>query len=161
MQRKNNLLKSSKNGIAMIMAISTIVIISTIMALSLMMSAKTTKSITDLYLYEQAQLYAKSATEYALLKIAQSSPCTYLDENFPVDENLSKNIFDINISVSYIYYKGNGEDPEHGICSANLDRLYMTVTTPEQNGSALIDVHVSSSVNGDKIVYFRRTLQKL
>jgi len=156
MQRKNNLLKSSKNGIAMMMAIATIVIISTIMALSLMMSAKTTKSINDLYLYEQSQLYAKSATEYALLKIAQSTPCSYLDESFTQD-----GIYDINISVSYIYYKGGSEDPENDICSVNPDRLYTTVSTPEQNGSVLIDVHVSSDVSGNKIVYFRRTLQKL
>jgi len=143
----------------MIMAISTIVIISTIMALSLMMSAKTTKSINDLYLYEQVQLYAKSATEYALLKIAQNPPCSNLDENFTQDS-----IYDINISISYIYYARGGEDPQNGICASNGGTLYTTVSTPEQNGSALIDVHVGvtdSSVSPDKIVYFRRTLQKL
>jgi hypothetical protein len=158
MQRKNNLLKSSKNGIAMIMAISTIVIISTIMALSLMMSTKTTKSFNDLYLYEQSQLLAKSATEYALLKIAQNPPCSNLDENFIQDS-----IYDINISILYIYYKDFNENPQD-ICDTNGGVLYTTVSTPEQNGSALIDVHVGvtdSTVSGDNIVYFRRTLQKL
>jgi len=158
MQRKNNFLKSSKNGIAMIMAISTIVIISTIMALSLAMSSKTSKSINDLYLYEQSLLYAKSATEYTLLKIAQNPPCSNLDENFTQD-----NIYDINISISYIYYKNASEDPQT-ICDTNGGILYTTVSTPEQNGTALIDVKVSvtdSSVASEKIVYFRRTLQKL
>jgi hypothetical protein len=158
MQRKNNLLKSSKNAMAMIMAIATIVILSSIMALSLMMSAKTSKSVDDLYLYEQSQLYTKSATEYALLQIAKNPPCSNLDTNFIQDS-----IYDINISILYIYYKDASQDPQD-ICDKNGGKLYTTVSTPEQNGSALIDVRVGvtdSTISSEKIVYFRRTLQKL
>ncbi len=154
MQRKNNILnshKSSKNGIAMIMAIMVIVILGTIMALSVSMTAVTTKSTNDLYLYEQTILLSKSATEYALLKIAKennsSAPCSYTGSNFKYDV-----IYDINISVKYIYTVG--------VCSSQ----YATVSTPEQNGSVLIDVSVSvndGNVVGEPIRYFRRTLQKL
>ncbi len=149
MQRKNNLLKTSRSGIAMIMAIIAIVIISTLMALALAMTSQTTKRTTDLYLYEQANLLAKSATEYALLKIAEDGACSHSNDlNFVQDS-----IYDINISIQYIYTAGTP-------CAA----MYTTVTTPEQNGSILIDVAVSvndQTVSTEPIRYFKRTLQKL
>ncbi len=149
MQRKNHILRTSRNGIAMIMAIIAIVIISTLMALALSMTAQTTKRTTDLYLYEQASLLAKSATEYALLRIAQDGACSHTNDlNFVQDS-----IYDINISIQYIY---TATTP----CSA----MYTTVQTPEQNGSILIDVTVSvndSTVSTEPIRYFKRTLQKL
>jgi len=139
-------------------AIITLVTLATIMAFSLTMSSKNTAVTNDLYLYEQSQLYAKSATEYALLKIAQNPPCSNLDTNFTQD-----GIYDINISISYIYYKDATQDPQD-LCNVNGGKLYTTVSTPEQNGSALIDVYVGvtdSTISANKIVYFRRTLQKL
>jgi hypothetical protein len=153
MQRKNNFLTKSshKNGIAMIMAITVIVIIGTLLALSLSFSSKTLKNTTDIYLYEQAQLLSKSATEYALLKIAQDGPCTHTDDlNFIQDD-----IFDINISLHYIYTSPS---------PCTTAQTYTTVTTPEQNGSVLMDVWVSvtdENVAPDEMHYFRRTLQKL
>ncbi len=151
MQRKNHILKTSRSGIAMIMAIIAIVIISTLMALALSLTAQTTKRTTDLYLYEQASLLAKSATEYALLKIAEDGACSHTNDlNFKQDK-----IYDINISLKYIYTSPNP-------CTAT--QIYTTVETPEQNGSILIDVAVSvndSTVATEPIRYFKRTLQKL
>ena len=137
---------------AMIMAIIAIVIIGTIMALALALNSQTTKQTTDLYLYEQAVLLSKSATEYALLRIAQNDPCTNIDGNFTQD-----GIYDINISAQYIYDSNTS-------CIANGGTLYTTVTTPEQNGSVLLDVTVSvtdKNVTTEDIRYFRRTIQKL
>jgi len=155
MQRKNSILKhthSSRSGMALIMAIAVIVIISTILALSLSLTATTSKKTTDLYLYEQTVLLSKSATEYALLKISQSNPCTYTGGSFVKDT-----IYNVNIAVSYVY-----DDPT--ICSAVSGPSYTTVTTPEQSGSALINVTISvtdSSIASEPLSYFRRTLQKL
>ena len=133
---------------AMIMAIAVIVIISTIMALSLSMTAQTSKRTTDLYLYEQAVLLSKSATEYALLQIAQNGPCNPTNLNFTHDT-----IYDIDISIQYIYTAG--------VCASQ----YATVFTPEQSGSVLLDVTVtvpkSKQVSTEPIRYFRRTIQKL
>jgi len=154
MQRKNNFLKSSRHGIAMIMAIAVIVIIATIMALALALTSETTKRTADIYLYEQAVLLSKSATEYTLLRIAQDGPCTHATSNllnFQQDT-----IYDINISVRYIY--DNLSNP----CTAA--QTYTTVETDEQNGSVLIDVAVSvndTSVSTEPIRYFKRTIQKL
>jgi len=160
MQRKNNFLKiaqrkSSRRGIAMMMAIAVIVIVATIMSLSLTMTAITSKKTTDLYLYEESMLLAKSATEYTLLEIAQHPPCSDLGNdilNFTQNE-----IYDINISVQYIY-------DSNASCEDNGGTLYTTVQTDEQNGSALIDVTVSvtnKNISNEPIRFFRRTLQKL
>jgi type II secretory pathway pseudopilin PulG len=158
MQRKNyflNSFKSYKNGMAMIMALVVIVVLGTIMALSLSMTALTTKRTTDLYLYEQSILLAKSATEYQLLQIAQNLPCTDLDVTFPHDT-----IYTIDIKTLYVYENLTSTDP----CDDTNGTSYTNVITPEQNGSALIDVSVSvldGNVSSEPIRYFRRTLQKL
>jgi len=138
---------------AMIMAIAVIVIMATIMALSLAMTAQTTKSTTDLYLYEQSVLLSKSATEYALLLIAQNPPCTNLNQSFTQDI-----IYTVDISMQYIY---DSNVP----CATNGGTLYTPVSTPEQNGSVLMDVTVTVPITAnagtEPIRYFRRTIQKL
>ena len=156
MQRKNYTLRKTayRSGIAMIMAISVIVILATIMALSISLSTKTTKQTIDLYVYEQSILLSKSAAEYALLQIARNQPCSYNGETFIQD-----NFYNINIQVRYIY------TPDTiGICAANGGTLYTIVNTPEQNGSALLDISVDvndTTVVPEPIRYFRRTIQKL
>jgi len=152
MQRKNNILISARSGIAMIMAISVIVIVATIMALSLALTSQTSKKSSDLYLYEQSVLLSKSATEYALLQIAQSNPCTYAGETFTQDT-----FYIIDIDVGYIYNNAAV------VCSAS-GLNYATVITPEQNGSVIMDITVSvtdPTVVSEPIRYFRRTIQKL
>lgn len=157
MQRKNNILntsyikhtkRSSRSGIAMIMAIAVIVILATIMALSLALTSQTTKRSTDLYLYEQAVLLSKSATEYALLQISQTSGCLASIPSFTQDD-----IYDINISIYYIGTAASG-------CTDYIDNLY----TPEQNGSVLMDVTVSvndPTIASEPIRFFKRTIEKL
>jgi len=153
MQRKNNILISPRSGMAMIMAIIVIVIMATIMALSMALTAKTSKRTIDMYLYEQSILLSKSATEYALLRIAQDGPCTHQNDlNFIQDD-----IYDINITNRYVY---TTIPPG---CPASPTTILLT--TPEQNGSVIMDVTVSvnldKNVTTEPIRYFRRTIQKL
>ncbi|QFR42692.1 hypothetical protein [Sulfurimonas xiamenensis] len=157
MQRKNYFLKPNphkkRSGFAMIMAIAVIIIIATIMALSLALTTETSKRTVDLYLYEQTALHAKSATELALLDIAQAAPCTITARNYTFDDGL----YDVNITLKYIY---TNPSP---CASATND--YISVVTPEQNGSVLMDVTVSpradQNLSTEPIRYFRRTIQKL
>ena len=152
MQRKNNFLKHSKNGIAMIMAMAVIVIVATLLALSVSLSSQTSKKNIDIYLYEHSALLAHSATEYALLRISQNPPCTNLDETFT-----QNTLYHITIQLRYIY---DSNTP----CITNGGNLYTTVATPEQNGSVLIDITVDvndTKVASEPIRYFKRTLQKL
>jgi len=152
MQRKNNILNSSRKGMAMIMAISVIVIMATIMALSLALTTKTTKKTMDLYLYEQSILLSKSATEYVLLRIAQNGPCTHINDLSFLQDDL----YNIDITTRYAYTA-----PLPAACPANT----ITVQTPEQNGSVIIDIAVSvtedKNATSEPIRYFRRTIQKL
>ncbi|NPA59451.1 MAG: hypothetical protein GXO30_03130 [Epsilonproteobacteria bacterium] len=156
MQRKNNFLRAStrgkKSGFAMIMAIAVVVIIATIMAFSISMTTKAGKRTADIYLYEQAVLYSKSAAELALLDIANSNPCTQLNKIYTFD-----NMFDANVTMKYVY---TAPSP---CASANDD--YFNIMTPEQNGSVLMDIVVSvkedQNLSLEPIRYFRRSIQKL
>ena len=165
MQRKNNILRKSKHsyrsGMAMIMAIAVIVIMAGIMAISLSMTATTTKKTKDLYLYEQSILLSKSATEFALLQIAQNQPCSDLNVTFPQDT-----IYIIDIDMQYIYHDDPNTGPNEAqvLCNANGGTLYTSVQTPEQNGSVVMDITVSvtdPTITAEPIRYFRRTIQKL
>ena len=152
MQRKNSILRNHKSGFAMIMAITVIVVIATIMALSLSMTTQTTKRSTDLYLYEQAILLSKSATEYALLEISQANGCLASIAQFTQD-----GIYDIDISIKYIGTAPAGVDPSSVVCTDYIDNL----ATPESDGSVLLDVTVSTNASTEPIRYFKRTIQKL
>lgn len=148
MQRKNSILNrypcSKRGAFAMIMAIFVIIIISTIMALSISLTTQTSKRTTDIYLYEQAELVAKSATERALLEIANNG----CQNTFTTDTGM----FDVSVTMQYIYTGAVGG------CTS-----YFNITTPEQNGSVLMDVVVSTKANitTEPIRYFRRSIQKL
>ena len=149
MQRKNSLLKNSKNGISMIMAIAVIVIIATIMALALSLTSQTTKRTVDIYLYEQSALYAKSAAELALDKIAEDG-CQN-DYNITFD-----GIYDVNITMRYVY-TGATQNTAGDSC----DEYISYIQTDEQNGSVLMDISVTANAGTEPIRYFRRTIQKL
>jgi len=137
----------------MIMAIAAIVIMATIMALSLALSTQTTKRTTDVYLYEQSVLIAKSSAEYALLRISldntPTDPCHVTALNFQQD------IYDVNISIKYSYVNPPASCNNH---------TFATVATKEQNGSILLDVAVSvndGNISTEPIRYFNRSIQKL
>ena len=136
------------------MAIAVIVIIATIMALSLSLTSLTTTRTTNIYLYEQAELYAKAAAERALLSIARennsTNPCNYKGANYTLDD-----IYDVNVTARYVYTS---------FPSSCNDANYTTVQTKEQNGSVLLNVAVSvtdTNIITEPIRYFRRTIQKL
>lgn len=160
MQRKNSILESAyykgkhtsskHSGFAMIAAILVIILIATIMTLSLSLTAQTSKRTVDVYLYEQVALHAKSAAELAMLEIAKNGPCT------PIPDYTLDGIYSVNVNLQYIY---TNPSP----CNAAL--TYFEITTPEQNGSVLMDITVSvnadQNITTEPIRYFRRTIQKL
>lgn len=169
MQRKNSILKTNplkkRGAFAMIMAIIVIIVISTIMALSLSLTSETSKRTTDIYLYEQAELYAKSATELALLDIAQAAPCTYTGATYllPLGCTGSECIYNVNVTARYVYYDDPSTGANESPCAATAGSDYTFVNTPEQSGSVLMNVVVTTqpSITTEPIRYFRRTIQKL
>lgn len=139
----------------MISAIIVILVISTIMALSIAFTAETSKRTLDIYLYEQAALYSKSAAELALLHIAKNGCTNSINTTFD-DEN-GNPMYDANITMRYIF-------TGTVINGATACTDYFNISTPEQNGSVMMDITISindPSITPEPISYFRRTIQKL
>ncbi len=164
MQRKSNLLDSQKNmrkGIAMLIAIAFLLITAVLMAIMVNMTALTTKRTGDIYFQEQAHLLAKSATEFALLAIsghdrgtgAASNCLTNINIKYPPPNagNPNDYFYDINATIRYI-----------GL-NCNSNSLVNNISTPESNGTIIIDTYVTTTdyVNLTEPVRFhRRTMQK-
>ncbi|MDD2790805.1 MAG: hypothetical protein PHU40_09110 [Sulfurimonas sp.] len=150
MQRKSHILRLKRNGMAMIMAISVIVIVATILSLALSLTTLTNKSSVDLYVYEQANLLARSAGEYAKLKIGTDNSdvnrCGYAGETFTQD------YYNVIISVNYIY------DTSTSMCGT------ASLAQTDPFGVARIDVTVevnNPAITSEPIRIFKRKLVEL
>ncbi|MDA3946227.1 MAG: type II secretion system protein [Helicobacteraceae bacterium] len=153
--------QQNRGGFAMIMAIFFMIVIATLLTYMLSTTTETAQRTTNTYINEQAQLLAKSATEYAILRVSgfdrsTGNNCQNLfTAQYPDTTNP---IFDINVNIRYI-----GFGPlvtAGGTCNI----LVSDIQTPESNGTMLIDVYVSDNAGlnlNEPIRYHRRTLQKL
>jgi len=159
-----------RSGMAMIMAIGFLVILAGIMATMMNMTSITTKRTEHMYFKEQAQLLARSATEFALLAIsghdrAATGNCiTNINSQFPA----AAPFFDINTTIRYI---GVLNVP-NATCTGYIASPFASgnAISPESEGTVMIDVYVSSIENqvgvapglqlGQEIRYHRRSLQK-
>ena len=139
----------------MIMAVVIMLVVATITMFTLLQTGQTVKRTADLYLYEQAELHTKGAIEYALFKIAEGG--CYNNLNLTLDS-----IYDINITMSYVYSGAMTNVAGGTNCDEFISGPY--ISSPEQNGSVLMDIVVNISATNtgtDPIRYTRRTLQKL
>ena len=173
MRRNSNILenRNMRSGMALIMAIGFMVIIAGIMASMMNLTSVTTRKTEHMYFKEQAQLLARSATEFALLAISahdraangftNSSCVQTIATQFPAGTPY----FQINTQIRYIGL--TNVDPA-GTCAANSYIATPTATgsviAPESEGTVLLDVYVSAiSANlnlSENIVYHHRTIQK-
>ena len=160
MQRKTGILKE-RSGFAMIMAIFFMILIATLLSYMLASSSETAKRTTNDYLNEQAQLLAKSAVEYTILRVSghnRAGGCMLgFTGNYPTSGATA--IFDINVTVQYF---GFGNACAQAFTDAG--RSIANIQTSESNGTMMIDVYVSDNINlklTEPIRYHRRTLQKL
>lgn len=161
MQKHVHLLKSGRkrgrNGFALIAAVFLMLIISLLLIKMISNTTENAQQVVNDYLYDQAELLAYGATEYTMLQISatdMSRDCvTNLTMNYP---NSGTPFFTIKSSVKYIW---DAASIPAG-CAA-----FQTVQTPEQNGTAIIDVVVESNNANlgidEKIRFTRRTIQKL
>ncbi len=158
-----------RNGFAMIMAIFFMIVIATLLTYMLSSTSETAQRTTNTYVNEQAQLLAKSAVEYALLRVsahnrkgadntlgtADDSCINTLNFNYPDNTNP---IFDIQVDIAYYGFGAHNATPGNCVTMAN------NIQTPESNGTMRIDVYVSDNAGlglSEPIRYHRRTLQKL
>jgi len=175
MQRKSRILNyrlhAQRNGFAMIMAIFFMIIIATLMLYMLGSTSETAQRTTNDYVLEQAQLLAKSSVEYAVLRVSgtdRSGPDGVLgtadDTCLPgftarYPQPPAPAIFDIDVRITYFGFGDGCAAPLYGAGTIG------TITTPESNGTMMIDVTVRTNPLGinltEPISYHRRTLQKL
>ena len=122
--------------------------IATLMALMISLTSTTAKQTSDIYVSEQTKLLAKSATELALLAISGHNNSANCIENinFTFETN-----YDVNMSL---YYIGNTLpcNPSHLLANA--------ISTPESNGTVIIDTYVTFKGSSEPVRYHRRTIQK-
>lgn len=91
-------------GFAMIMAIFVIVLIAMGGVLLMRGSTQESKAIGDKYLRAQAELLAKSATEYAVMRVQGFNASGCLNQlNINVNDASGAAMFDINVSMSYSF----------------------------------------------------------
>jgi len=138
----------------MIMAIAVLVVLATIMALTLQLNKKTSKTIIDTYVENQAELYAKNGAEYALYLIATSgakcSPTTIAP--FTID-----GLYTVHVDLSYAYSNA-------GTCTKTYIDLKDAPTSAREYGYVRIDVSVDvnkSSINSEPIRIFRRYIEDI
>jgi len=162
MQRNRRILKNKnmKPGMAMLLAIAFMVVVAGIIASMQSMTAISTKRTEHIYFTEQAQLLAKSATEFAMLAIsghnrAGESCVQRINSTFPT---AGTPIFNIRTDIRYI-----GLNPVTPGSTCDNNSYIDIITTTQSQGAVLIDVRVSSTAQlglAENIVYHRRTLQK-
>jgi hypothetical protein len=139
-----------RKGIGLIMAIAFIVLVATIGALALSFSTQTSRQTSDVYLRAQAELLARSATEYALLAISAHNISA--SSNCINGINIKHNdFFNVTIQMQYI-----GESLPSG-CTI----LANGISTADSNVTVLIDTIVQSTLlEREPVRIHRRTLQK-
>jgi len=161
MQNKNRILK--RGGFAIIAAVFLMLLITIMLLKMLSYSTETSKRTTNQYLYEQAVLLAYNATEFAMLQISQTDPsggCYGPTVSLVYPDSCAgtgKCMYNIDIKIDYVWHTATA--PTAAGCSGTI-----TVDTPEQNGSAYVDVVVSSHSDlglDEPIRFHRKTLQKL
>jgi len=138
-----------------------IVIISTIMALSISLTTQTAKRSTDIYLYEQSVLLAKSAGELALERIAANPIC---DGTNPTLNNINftyNAIYNINVDMRYFLPSNyTCEDVAYFLDPNDINEN----SRAHLYGSVMLDITVSvnnANITSEPITYFRRSIQKL
>ncbi len=125
-------------------------LIAIIGAVIVSVATMSSKKATDDYLRTQAEMLARSATEFAILRIQGFKRVNNCLQTI----NITATPFDVNTTINYL-----GTLPG---CSNILD----TVSDPDLNGMAIIDVVVTEQVTDpnnpsrEPIRIHKRTLQK-
>ena len=145
-----------KKGFSLLTAVIFLVVIATLSMIALSLSTQSAKQTTDDYLKVQAELLAKSGTEFALLAMSghdYSTNClNSIDIKYPI--NTANYTHDINITIHYI---GNGLP-----LSCNTYANANNIATADSNRTVIIDTVVTTNpiIATEPIRLHRRTIQK-
>jgi hypothetical protein len=127
-----------RRGISLITAIFIMLAIASIGVALLSLSSATTQQSSDAFLKAQAELLARSATEVAILRIAERDYSGSGDQPEDFDFHIRADPFDINATIRFMDTSGH----------------------PEHNGTAIIDVAVSTDTGLNPIRFHRQSVQQ-
>ncbi len=145
-----------RNGFSMITAIVVIVIMATVAAFVTNLSGKIVKSTTFQYQHEQAELYAKSYTEFAVMAVTGNDRSASGNCLSTINGTIGN--YTIRTHIAYI-----GPSSIIGSC-ANTRQLSTNVTTSKTPLTVIIDAYVDyQDLDNDNQTYtvHRRTVQKI
>jgi len=132
-----------KKSFAMLMAIAFVVVLGTIGTLMMYFSSLSVKQTSDNYLATQGELYARSATEFAIQALESRD---FKNDGCINKIDINTTLYDINMTFHYF------------LTNCPSDCNCSQITTKDSNGTIMINTYVKSKV--DNIRYFRQTLQK-
>jgi len=138
-----------RKGFSLLTAILFLVLVATISVLALNLSTQSAKQTIDIFLKTQAEILAKSSTEYALLAMSGHDYNSTCLNKIDAEHN---DMFDINITIQYI---GSG-------LPVGCTQLGSDITTSDSNRTVIIDTIVQSkdSISNEPIRFHKRTIQK-
>ncbi len=148
-----------KRGFSLLTAIIFVVVLATLAALALSMSTQSVKETNDVYLKAQAELLAKSATEYAIMAITaheRNATNGCLNEIHASHRVNGEDWF--NIDIEFRYFRDNTADATIVPCNTFAE----DVATLQSHYLVQIDTTVTTSadISTEPIRYFRRTIQR-
>jgi len=149
---------------SLITAMFVVVIMSSITAMVIGTASKIVQSTTAQYQREQAMLWAKSYTEFAVMTVMANNRrgANCIDTiSSDIDNPLNGQGYRVRIDISFI-----GTNAELLSCTNNI--LDKTVITPESFLNVILDVYIDyrdinhpDIANAPWISYHKRTLQKI
>jgi type II secretory pathway pseudopilin PulG len=153
--------RKMRKAFSMLTAIFIIVLMATVAMFVMSLSGKIVKTTTAQYQQEQAQLYAKSYTEYAVLAVTGNDRSNNCLETISgtIGSPASGNGYRIRTHISYI-----GPASEIGNCAATR-KLSTNVTTDGTPLTIIIDAYVDykdpDNSGGPWLTVHRRSTQKI
>lgn len=143
-----------KKGFSLIAAIFFIILISTIALTSLSIATMSAREAPNILLNQQAELLARSATEYAIMNIQQNDynkDCPDSVKEINLNYPSKSPIFNVKVQIYYL----NSALP----CGKNV--ISSTALTDNDKFASIIDVHVDfvGNIGSAPIKFSRRTLQ--
>ena len=150
---------------SMITAMFTVVIMASITAMVMNTASKIVQSTTAQYQREQAMLWAKSYTEFAVMTVMsndrRNNTCiTTIDAD--IDSPLNGLGYRVRTNISFI-----GSNAELNTCPLNVLNI-LDINTPRSTLNVIVDVYIDyrdinhpDIANAPWITYHKRTLQKI
>jgi len=150
-----------RKAFSLVTAIIFLVLVATLAMFSLNLSATTAKQTTDVFLREQAELLAQSATEMAILQLLQTNFTTMPAADCPINTTFFRSTFPTNEAANSLFR-----------VNVRLERLFGTIgncvgtaiQSPNSVGIVILDTTVESindARNIPPVRFHRRTIQKL